>query len=138
MKVTRDVVTDLLPAYFSGEASSDTRVLVEAFFGQDPEFARLARALAGPWQRLVPPGPLTKEDAMRTIQRTRRMIRLRGTFLGLAIFFTALPFSVYGNSHQVRWAWQEFPTGSAIAALLAACAWLFYFRFCRNLRAMGA
>jgi hypothetical protein len=43
MKVTREVIIDLLPAYFSNEASADTRALVEEFFRQDPEFAEMAK-----------------------------------------------------------------------------------------------
>ena len=42
MKVTRDVIYDLLPAYFAGDASADTRALVEAYFQTDPEFGRMA------------------------------------------------------------------------------------------------
>ena len=42
MNVTREVIYDLLPAYFAGDASSDTRALVEAYFETDPEFARMA------------------------------------------------------------------------------------------------
>jgi hypothetical protein len=38
MNITREVVTDLLPVYFSGEASGDTKVLVEDYFRQDPDF----------------------------------------------------------------------------------------------------
>ena len=38
MKVTRDVVTDLLPLYLSGDASDDTRRLVDDFMTTDPEF----------------------------------------------------------------------------------------------------
>ena len=44
MKITRDVVTDLLPLYESGEASPDTRALVEAYFRPDPDFEQLAKA----------------------------------------------------------------------------------------------
>ena len=40
MKITRDVVSDLWPLYSSGEASADTRVLVDEFLRDDPEFAR--------------------------------------------------------------------------------------------------
>ena len=36
MNVTREVVTDLLPIYFSGEASGDTKVLVEDYFVRIP------------------------------------------------------------------------------------------------------
>jgi anti-sigma factor RsiW len=42
MKVTRDVVYDLLPAYFAGELSADSKTLVDDFFASDPEFARMA------------------------------------------------------------------------------------------------
>jgi hypothetical protein len=36
MKVTREVIYDLLPSYFAGDASDDTRALVEAYFETDP------------------------------------------------------------------------------------------------------
>ena len=40
LKVTREVITDLLPLYESGEASEETKRLVRAFLAADPEFAR--------------------------------------------------------------------------------------------------
>jgi hypothetical protein len=42
VKITRDVIYDLLPAYFANEATADTRALVEEFFESDPEFGRMA------------------------------------------------------------------------------------------------
>jgi hypothetical protein len=42
MKVTREVIYDLLPAYFAGDVSDDTRSLVEEYFKSDPEFGRMA------------------------------------------------------------------------------------------------
>jgi anti-sigma factor RsiW len=41
MKVTRDVIYDLLPGYFAGEISPDTRSLVDEFLEQDPEFSKM-------------------------------------------------------------------------------------------------
>jgi ferric-dicitrate binding protein FerR (iron transport regulator) len=41
MKITRDVIYDLLPAYFAGEVSADTRALIDEFLATDPEFARM-------------------------------------------------------------------------------------------------
>ncbi len=41
MKITRDVIYDLLPGYFAGEVSGDTRTLIDEFLGTDPEFARM-------------------------------------------------------------------------------------------------
>jgi len=40
-KITRAIITDLYPLYVAGEASGDTRQLVEEFLAKDPEFARL-------------------------------------------------------------------------------------------------
>ena len=45
MNITREVVTDLLPIYFAGEASGDTKVLVEDYFRQDPDFERIGREI---------------------------------------------------------------------------------------------
>jgi anti-sigma factor RsiW len=42
MKITRDVIYDLLPAYFANEVSADTRALIEEFFATDQEFGRMA------------------------------------------------------------------------------------------------
>jgi anti-sigma factor RsiW len=42
-KATRDVVVDLWPLYVSGEASADSRALVEAFLAQDAELAERLR-----------------------------------------------------------------------------------------------
>ena len=57
MKVTREVIYDLLPSYFAGDASDDTRALVDAYFETDPEFARMAsrfQSLLAERQRTTP------------------------------------------------------------------------------------
>ena len=41
MKITRDVIYDLLPGYFAEEVSADTRALIDEFLATDPEFARM-------------------------------------------------------------------------------------------------
>jgi anti-sigma factor RsiW len=43
MKITRDIVLDLLPLYLAGEASADTRALVEEYVQTDPELRACAR-----------------------------------------------------------------------------------------------
>ena len=44
MQVTKDVVRDLLPIYLSGDASWDTKVLVEKWLGADAELRALMEA----------------------------------------------------------------------------------------------
>lgn len=95
MKITRDVITDLLPVYFSGEASADTRVLVEEFFKQDPEFARLAQDERS--QTMLKPIPvrLPPEHEKTTMARTKTLLWLRTLLLAFAIFFSLIPFTFY-------------------------------------------
>ena len=45
MTVTQNVIHDLLPAYLAGEASADSKVLVEEFLRQNPAMARTVEAM---------------------------------------------------------------------------------------------
>lgn len=85
MNATRDVITDLLPLYFSGEASDDTRAMVEEYFKADPEFEHMARRMAS--SMTVFKATLTEDDALeaQSLMRTRTQLRARNISLGAAI-----------------------------------------------------
>ncbi len=123
MNVTREVITDLLPVYFSGEASNDTRSLVEDFFRRDPEFAALARA---DWSPASGFEQLKQEGPMEALNRTKRYLRDRSMFLAVATFFTLLPFSILYHGGKVYWAWREMPQASGAAALIGLACWCAY------------
>jgi anti-sigma factor RsiW len=72
MNVTRDVIYDLLPAYFSGEASADTRTIVDEFFATDAEFARMAKRFQAAVERSSPAD--VEREAFR---QTRARVGLR-------------------------------------------------------------
>lgn len=94
MKITREVVTDMFPLYLSGEASADTRALVEEFLREDPEFAGLIRLQSE--QSLFskqPQTPLPADHEVNVVQRTRRRLRWRSWWLALSLTFTSLPLS---------------------------------------------
>ncbi len=96
MDVTRNVITDLLPAYLSGDASPDTRTLVEEFLRRDPELQRhldeQRRALSLP---AAPPARAREADAREAdaLERTRRALHRRSWLLGFALAFTFAPLS---------------------------------------------
>ncbi|HEX5181791.1 MAG TPA: zf-HC2 domain-containing protein [Allosphingosinicella sp.] len=91
--VTESVVRDLLPLYFDGEASEDTRALVEAWFAARPDLAlaagrgeRAIEALAGL------DGPArTPAEVRAELERIRRMVLVREVAQGLAGALTLLP-----------------------------------------------
>jgi hypothetical protein len=135
MRVTREVITDLWPVYDAGEASADTRALVEEFLRGDPEMASLLRR-AG--EVAVPGAPaLPADHERRALAETQRLVR-RGQWLqGLALFFTLLPLASVHTS-SVRWAlWWDFPAGAAASLAVAAAVWIAYARHRRRLRVAG-
>ncbi len=101
MNVTRNVVTDLLPVYFSGEASDDTKLLVEDYFREDPDFERIARRAATPLATLhaVAPLPLDAERERRDLQRARDAVVRRWLFWGLMLLLLTFLLYLLFRSH---------------------------------------
>jgi anti-sigma factor RsiW len=139
MKITRDVVTDLLPAYLANEASADSRALVEEFFRQDPEFARLAKEnqkedLLGAPQ----PSPLGMEQELETLIRTRASLQLRSFWRTFAILFTLFPLSSTFSSKGLVWIMiRDAPAFAETCIVIAIICWVMYLRTRRKLRSTG-
>jgi len=88
MKITRDVVTDLLPAYFSEEASADSRALIKEFFAADPEFEQMARTLANARERIEVATPAQDSEAEKeTLRKTRAMLHSRNAWFAFGIAY---------------------------------------------------
>ena len=132
MKITRDVITDLLPVYLAGEASDDTRTLVNEFLKQDPEFANMISEQEGPLvQRST---HLPKEIEMETLERTKKILWQRSLYLGFAIFFTLFPASIRGGSEEgIHWMWEGTPIVPIVSVLIAILMWILYIRSNRRL-----
>lgn len=130
MKVTGNVVTDLLPIYFSGDASKDTKALVEDYFRENPDFERMARGAATPLEtlRAVPPMAADSEKEKREIESVRGGLDRRKWLFSLSLFLTLVPVSYYFNhghipsltDHNVLWE-------AAFDWILAATLWFVYF-----------
>ena len=91
MNVTREVMTDLLPVYFSGEASEDTKQLVENYFRENPDFERIARGAAKPLEQLRSAAPVRAEVEREKcdLQWARKEFFRRRMSFGMALFFFA-------------------------------------------------
>lgn len=77
MKVTRNVILDLLPLYAAGEVSEDTRLMVEEYFEKDNEMARAAQRLRDQLSMNDIPVPLNREEKMDTYLSARRIMLKR-------------------------------------------------------------
>ena len=85
MQVTRDVIYDLLPAYFAGDASDDTRALVEAYFETDPEFARMASRFQSLIAERPGPGAAAAARERETFACARAAVELPQKTLAAAL-----------------------------------------------------
>jgi hypothetical protein len=119
MRITRDIITDLLPVYLSGEASQDTRELVDGFLRDDPEFARMVEAGQ---DSLLPKEQihLPKESEMQTLKATRILLGKRSLFLAFGIFFTCLAFAFTFDRSGLHWVWTESPISAIINLALGS------------------
>lgn len=136
MNVTREVVTDLLPVYFSGEASRDTKALVEDYFQQDPDFARIARSAATPLETLQHPAPIvaSPEKEKRDLESIRWGLRRRQWLFAGSLFLTLFPLSYYftfTHGHFVSLTLRHAHWDAAFHWSLAVPFWFLYFYFAR-------
>jgi hypothetical protein len=122
MKITHDVISDLWPVYEAGEASADTRALVDEYLAEDPGFA--ARLRAG----LQLPGleaPMTHDAETVALKKTRDLVLGRGWLRGVRLFASVM--TIFAMIRIVQdTTWTVPPTRFVAEAALAAVAWGVY------------
>jgi hypothetical protein len=123
MNVSREVINDLWPVYAAGEASTDTRALVEAFLRQDPEFAELLerrveeRLLRQDMPRLPP------DCEARALRRTKRLLHGWDWLLFLAMIFSGFAFGRIVSDTS----WDVPPVYFIVVASIAGAFWVAFF-----------
>ena len=134
--VTRDIITDLLPVYLSGEACANTKKLVEDYLKYDPEFSQLVKNESRVvfTERAIPAKPDLEVEALR---RARRRLRRKTWLLVLAIFFTFTMFAFSIEPTGVTWTWEVSPWLTVGLGLVAGIFWLVHFQSSRASRTHG-
>ena len=69
-EITQELIMDLLPVYFSGEASEQTREAVETYFAENPGFEQMARRMHA---KILESAPvqMSPDHEARTLRRAR-------------------------------------------------------------------
>jgi len=130
MNITREVVTDLLPIYFSGEASSDTKSLVEEYLRDNPDFERMARSAGTPLEtlRTAPPIAAGSEKEKRDLESVRCGLDRRKWLFAVSLFLTLSPLSFYfTHGHLVSLVVGDFLWEAGFDWSMAAFFWFLYF-----------
>jgi len=127
--ITRDVIADLWPIYEAGEASADTKDIVEEFLDADPEFAAALRA------KPALNGGVTVPPDIETasLNRTRDLVRGNSWLRGLRL--AALVLTAFAVMRFVRsTTWNHATTVFVADAVLATAAWSLYAFLLRRYR----
>ena len=127
--VTRDVISDLYVLYSSGDATADSRKLVEEFLSQDPDLAASLKESGGTIPILPAPLPLAHE--LKTLDRIKRRLSGPIWLLWLAMITSGGAFGriISDTSFDVS------PRKFIITAAIAVCFWIaFFFKLVRGRR----
>jgi hypothetical protein len=119
--VTRDIISDLYVLYSSGDATADSRRLVEEFLSHDPELA--ASLKEGGDTIPILPAPLPPGNELRTLDRIKRRLSGPIWLLQLAMIMSGLAFGriISDTSFDVS------PRKFIITAAIAVCFWIAFF-----------
>jgi hypothetical protein len=121
-EITRDVVHDLWTLYSSGEASEDTRKLVDELLAGDPELARSLREAPGnPLASCL--APLAPDHERRTLEEVKRRLRGYLWLMQLAILFSCFAFGRIVSDTS----WDVSPRNFIITASIAGVLWIAFF-----------
>ncbi len=132
MNVTRDVILDLAPLYLTGEASADSRALVELYLARDAELAEWMRE-----QRASLPldlGPAPSADLeLRTLARIRRRIGVQRWIFSVGCFFVALALSLEVNIRggrvvEFHFVARDYPVAALVCLVCALACFAAYHR----------
>jgi hypothetical protein len=134
MNITRDVITDLLSLFYSGDCSSDTKNLVEEYMRENPDFGRQAQAWTKSALSASVPKRLDENDEMRALKKTKRLLGLRNFLMVFAILFTLDPFSFSCTEGKTYWLMSQAPTTALVYGILAIVFWTAYFVVRRKTR----
>jgi hypothetical protein len=138
MNVTDNVLHDLLTLYLAGEASADTRALIEERARREPAFAaKLEAARAVDVAAALPPAPPADLE-LKALKQTRDALFLRTLFWAAGLFFTLLPLTVYGDDNGAGFVFIGRHNGLVGAFWgVAAASWVAYYVMNRTLRRTG-
>lgn len=137
MTIPCEVMNDLLTLYLAGEASPETRRLVDDYARHHPDFAQ---ALAAAHQLELPaadPPPREKTE-LTTLRLVRQYIFLRSLFFGMGLAFTLVAFTlVFHNGNITFFLLRDEPGLGYSALSIAAASWSAWYVMRRQVQKAG-
>jgi hypothetical protein len=139
MKVTKEIILDLLPVYLAGEASQATRALVEEYLAHDPELAQGLRPQHADNSLRIALPELPPELELKSLHRTRHLLSWQRWLFGLGIGFSAVALTSRisfseGRIQEFHFLIRDHPEVFGTCLVLGLSCWIAYFLIRRRLR----
>jgi hypothetical protein len=133
MTISRGIIDDLYPLYAAGEASADSRALIEEYLAENPgAAASLREPVKLP---LVEPPP---DLEVRALKRTSKLLEDKGLLGAAALTLSYIPSTAelvqQGEPHLL---YQYRPWAAMLIYLAAIGLWVRFFFVCRRVQAAG-
>lgn len=123
MNITRDVVRDLMPLYLAGEASADSRRIIEEYLRVNPEDFDLDDTVALPSVEVSP------SVEMLSLDRTRKLFGQRTQALAGAFALSYAVFSFRFDGRGLSFVlYRDLPVVSWILLAAGALVWVLFLR----------
>lgn len=144
MDIKQDVIIDLLPIYFDGTASDDSKELIDNYFELHPKFAQSMKKLHEQIKTNIEddlgeriPAPIDPEQKLKTMQRTKLLLRLRTGFLISGILSLILPilFMTFVKESDAA-AWAKYVVTGVLTFVMPA-TWVGYGYIRYRMRSSG-
>lgn len=133
MYVSREVILDLLPLYSAGEASQESRALVEEYLSIDESLREeVDRSELLKPEELPPLAPSLPADAeLRTLKRTQHLLAWQRRLYALAVTFSVLCVGGVGwvddKGFRFEFFLSAYPQYFRPCIGLAVSCWIYYF-----------
>ena len=135
MPVTENVIRDLLPVYAAGEASPDTRALVEEYLKTAPELKATIDSAA---TLEIPSAAPPPELGPRALQQTRDLLARKTFLTGFSFYFSTLPLAFLDRAWRIPLLpYRGCLIMATLCLLVGLGGWVAFFKTCRDLRATG-
>ena len=134
MYVSREVILDLLPLYAAGEASAESRTLVEEYLSLDESLRReMDRgALLNPLEIPAAAPKLAADAEIRALKRTRHLLAWQRRLYAWALTFTVLSLGGVAwidHGFHFRFFLELYPQFFRPCIGIAVSCWVYYFYF---------
>jgi hypothetical protein len=135
MYVPREAILDLLPLYAAGEATAETRAMVDAYLELDETLRQeVERDGLGVTPDLLPPSPgPSAETELRSLRRAQGLLRWQRRLYSWALVFTVVSLGGVGWIQNGKFSFHfflsDYPQYFYPCVSIAVSCWINYFIF---------